>query len=114
MERGLGNLSSVSCGSRGGAVCLFGIPRQEVKVKSWLGAFPEADCILPFPEGGLSTETVATQVSPWLFVPFSPLTSLGKIGLGNRYINAVWSWYERKFTREQQQCLKCRRPGLWL
>lgn len=61
-----------------------------------LGAFSEANCIPPFPEGGLSTETVASQVSPWLFVPFSSLTSLGKIGLGNCYINAVWSWYERK------------------
>ena len=73
----------------------IGIPTDEVKVKS-LGAFSEADCILPFPEGGLSTETVASQVSPWLFVPFSFLTSLGKSELGNCYINAVWSWYERK------------------
>lgn len=69
--------------------------KTEVKVKSWLGAFPEADSIPPFPEQGLSTESVASQVSPWLFVPFfSSLT--GKIVLGNRYGNIIWSWCERK------------------
>lgn len=50
-------------GSRGGAASLgWGfLVRAEVKVKSWLGAFPEAHSILPFPEQGLSTESAASQ-----------------------------------------------------
>lgn len=75
--------------------------RVKMKVKSWVGVFPEATSACPSQK---RTTACPSQKEGWLLrvllrtksLAFTAFSFIGKTGMGNLYINEIWDWYERK------------------